>query len=86
MSAEHNHEPRCCCGPAKADPCPACPQHGTLAEPRLTSGRAQFSREHWEQERALVIDRPIDPQDPGGPQEPALHIDATPYTEQETAK
>lgn len=28
MTAEHNHAPRCCCGPAKADPCPGCPQHG----------------------------------------------------------
>ena len=29
----HNHAPRCCCGPAKADPCPACPEHGELAPP-----------------------------------------------------
>lgn len=29
--SRHNHQPRCCCGPAKADPCPACPQHGQLA-------------------------------------------------------
>lgn len=44
----HNHMPRCCCGPAKADPCPACAQHsdvpagdGLLVVP-VTEDKAQI--------------------------------------------
>jgi hypothetical protein len=37
MSAEHNHQPRCCCptnypnpGRDHTHPCPSCPDHGGL--------------------------------------------------------
>ena len=30
MTAEHNHDPRCCCYlELDQGPCPACPEHGT---------------------------------------------------------
>jgi hypothetical protein len=73
MSAEHNHQPRCCC-PTHIDDhaydddtCPGCPEHGALAP-------VHGPGDPWHWSDGTPVDKA------------ELDAAATPYTEQETTK
>ena len=82
MSAEHNHEPRCCCrreNPhARTLVCPACPEHGVFDHPSLHTPRRNC---------VTAIDGWCKTCSTGdGPVYHRKEPVAGPYTEQETTK